>query len=305
MSITFVTGLRARALASDWAYLIWLLERVIDSMLAQRYGEVGLVVACHDVPETRFAKDRRVTFVQVDFPPPMRDNDDMCADKVLKLSAGVRAALSMGGDYIALNDADDLVSNRVGELVQTHAGAPGWRSAAQMFYDYGATLLRFQRIQSPASGPFVVVRSDLLEFAVPPFSGDWADLIRSGGEERYLNLLARRHREVSILAAVGLGHYQEYSSMKGWPLEPLPFPGNVVINHRHSMSHVPGGFGSYQRELRDEPLTLRRRLRNIKRTMKMIPTLKVMTEATRSEYSVLAPHDVPANYRSQGSILWR
>ena len=91
--IAFVTSFRARALAQDWDYHVWLLERTILSMLAQSRGECHVLVACHEVPDIALARDPRVRFLSVKFDPPARNNDDMCVDKVLKLTAGARWAL--------------------------------------------------------------------------------------------------------------------------------------------------------------------------------------------------------------------
>ena len=55
--IAFCTSFRARLLANDWQYHVWLLERVVHSMLAQTHGDVQVVVACHDVPESRLRHD--------------------------------------------------------------------------------------------------------------------------------------------------------------------------------------------------------------------------------------------------------
>ena len=113
-------------------------------------------------------------FLPVSVEVPARDNDDMVADKVLKLSAAARSARSHGYDFVAFNDADDLVSNRIGAFVADRRGANGWYTASQLFYTYGGRLMRRQRIQPPASGPCVIVRTDLLTFERPPFTAEWA-----------------------------------------------------------------------------------------------------------------------------------
>ena len=87
----------------------------------------------------------------------------MVADKVLKLSATARWVVARGeADYIAFNDADDLVSDRIGAFVEANPGANGWYTASQRFYTYGGRLMRLQRIGGGAAGPCVIVRRDLL-----------------------------------------------------------------------------------------------------------------------------------------------
>jgi hypothetical protein len=295
MLIAFCTSFRAKALSHNWAYHSWLLERVVVSMLAQKGVEVRVVIGGHDEPESAVLRDPRVKFLSLPVEKPQRNFDDMAVDKVLKLSAGVRWAQTQGCEYVVFNDADDLVSNRIGEHVAAHAGAVGWYNAAQYFYTYGGALTRLQRIADPASGPCAVVRTELLSFQAPPFHGRWADLVAGGGEQTYLDLLARHGVEVCTLAAAGLGHYRRLMAMEGRPLAPLPFAGNVVINHPDSMS-TTGGVHGYR------PIS---RYRFVRRAIGWIPTLRLATRALRHEFQVPATADIPPAYRGGGSIFWR
>ena len=294
--IAFATSLRARALAgANWEHHIWLLERVIDSMLAQTAGAITVAIGCHDVPETRYASDSRVHFLAVDSAVPQRNNDDMIADKVIKLSAAARWARSAGHEYVVFNDADDLVSNRIGAFVAEQRGAAGWYTTSQRFYAYGGRLMRLQQIQPPASGPCVIVRTDLLTFAAPPFDAPWADMLRRGGEDVYLAFLARRGVEVCVLAAVGLGHYREFMAAAGHPLAELPFAANVVINHGDSAS-TTGGNNGYQ-SLSG--------LGSLKRAVRWLPTLRLASDSIRREFHIPPDVEIPHRFRGGGSVFWR
>lgn len=295
--IAFCTSLRAKALANDWSYHTWLLERVVHSMLAQTRGDVHVVVACHDVPESpEWRDDPRVTFLPIDADMPVRNFDDMVTDKVLKLSAAARWVIEHGAaDYVVFNDADDLVSDRLGEFVEANRGSNGWYTTSQRFYTYGGRLMRLQKIAGGASGPCVIVRGDLLTFGRPPFSGPWVDLVHGGGEHAYLGYLARHRREVCELAAVGLGHYRAFMAAQGHPLAPLPFGGNVVINHKDSVS-TTGGTNGYQ---------LLSPLRSLKRSLKWLPSLRLATPAVRDEFHIPATREIPDAYRGGASVFWR
>lgn len=294
--IAFATSLRARALAgATWDYHVWLLERVVRSMLAQNAGEVRVIVACHDVPETSIAADQRVHFMPLNVEVPVRDFDDMVADKVLKLSAAAQFARSQGCDYVVFNDADDLVSNRIGAFVAGRPNANGWYTTAQYFYTYGGRLMRRQRIAAPASGPCAIVRTDLLTFERPPFTSQWARTIADGGEQRYVNFLERHNVEICVLAAVGIAHYRQFMADRGHPLRPLPFAGNVVINHKGSMS-TAGGTHGYQ---------LTSRLGSLRRSIRWLPTLRYPSAAVRAEFSIPNDHEIPRAYLGGASIFWR
>lgn len=241
----------------------------------------------------------RVQFVPVGYAPPSRTNEDMCADKVLKLSAASERAIRGGSKYIAFNDADDLVSNRIIPFVASRSADVGWFTRETMIYAYGSRFYRYEKISYPVSGPCIIVGNDAMEFATPPFLGAWVDLIRSSGEDRYLDLLASRSLPVSILAAVGHTHYLEYARSSGISLKPLPFPSNIVINHWDSVSHVAGGAGSQGLA---NSLSFLDVLRFLKRKGKQ---LRPMSRTLRREFSIPSQAEIPTQYRSKGSVLAR
>jgi hypothetical protein len=283
--IAFCTSFRARALA------------VVHSMLSQTHGLAQVVVGCHDVPESPvLSHNPRVTFLPIDAEIPQRNFDDMVADKVLKLSAAARWVMSRGeADFVAFNDADDLVSDRLGEFVDAHRGGNGWYTTSQRFYTYGGRLMRLQRIGGGAAGPCVIVRRDLLTFGRPPFSGPWFDLVHGGGEDRYLACLSRHRREVCELAAVGLGHYPAFMSALGHPLAPLPFAANVIINHKDSVSTTGSTHG----------YPLLSSLGSLKRSLRWMPSLRLATPAVRQEFHIPATREIPDAYRGGASVFWR
>jgi hypothetical protein len=176
-----------------------------------------------------------------------------------------------------------------------HDGANGWYTASQRLYTYGGRLMRMQHITPPKSGPCVIVRADLLEFSNPPYRGAWADRIIAGGEQEYLTLLERHRLPVDTLAAVGLGHFCDFMKTSGHPIEPLPFPANVVINHGDSMS-TAGGVNGY---------SAISTLGFIKRTVKWTPTFRIITPAIRREFHIPSDQNIPAAYRATGSVFWR
>jgi hypothetical protein len=294
--IAFCTSFRARALANDWAYHTWLLERVVHSMLSQARGETQVVVGCHDVPDSPLRSDSRVHFLPIAAQIPERNFDDMVTDKVLKLSAAAQWVVARGeADYVAFNDADDLVSDRIGAFVDANPGANGWYTTSQRFYTYGGRLMRLQQINGGAAGPCVIVRRDLLTFATPPFQGAWVDLVRAGGEERYLECLSRHRREVCELAAVGLGYYRGFMAARGQPLAALPFAANVVINHKDSMSTAGGQHG----------FPLMSSLGSLKRSIRWLPSLRLATASVRDEFHIPATGEIPDAYRGGASVFWR
>lgn len=293
--IAFCTSLRARALSRDWAHHTWLLDATIASMLGQCGVEVCVIVGCHDVPDSRWLGDPRVLFEPVTIEHPARTFDDMSVDKVIKHSAAARKAAALGASYVVFNDADDLVSNRLGGHVADHPGAPGWFSGEYWLHTYGGWFVRLVDIHSPKAGPCVIIRTDLLQFDSPPYSGVWVSLVEGGDEHEYLQLLARHRVPVCTIAAAGHWHYTTLMAKLGSPLEPLPFPSNLVINHGDSMSTTGGRHG----------FPMISQLAAVKRSLVLMPTLRWASPALKREYHVPPLQSIPASSRGSGSVFWR
>jgi hypothetical protein len=149
------------------------------------------------------------------------------------------------------------------------------------------------------------MRSDLIQFATPPFSGRWMDMIIKGGEGRYAELLASRNLRVSTIAAAGHINFPSLMTAEGNPLEPLPFICNVVINHSDSTSQVPGGTGSCVPGKSATRPTMRNYIGRLKRAGMSLPSVRPLTRSLREEFSILEPNIVPAAYRKRGSIFSR
>jgi hypothetical protein len=301
-----VTTFRAQVLAKDWNYHVWLLERTLDSILAQAHDAFIVAVVCHDIPDMRHVGHPRVRFLSVEFPPPDRNNDDMCTDKVLKLSVGAEWAILQGCDYIMFADADDLFNRRLSEFVASQQGVNGWYSQTQIFYAYGSHLVRSVHPAPADSGPLVIVKSSLLKFVAEPFSGPWLELPMNDGEESYIGLLTDRSagRRVSTLAATGHTNYRKLMVLEGSPLQPLPFAAYVMINHFDSTTHAPGGAGSDSTRV-DSHRSLRKHLSRLKRLGLNVPNIRPLTKAFREEFTIPAPRSIPDAYRRMGSIFSR
>lgn len=282
-------------MSKDWAYHTWLLEQTVASMLAQPEGDIRVVVGCHDVPDSPLRSHPRVHFETVSIELPARTFDDMSVDKVIKHSVAARWAIAQGAAVVIFNDADDLVSNRVGALAASASDAAGWYSQSQRLFAYGGSWLRVMQMRPPASGPFVMVRSHALQFDAPPFSGEWVEIVRAGGEDAYLRLLARHQLPVCTLAAAGHGHYRTLMTRLGMELRPLPFAANLVVNHPDSMSTAGGRFG----------FPIVSQLGHLRRWLALMPTLRPVTAAIRAEYHVPPASAIPPAYREGGSVFWR
>lgn len=258
-------------------------------MLAADNTEV--IVVCHDRPE--LPADPRVRLLAVDLPIPARNNDAMCIDKVLKVSAGIAALQQHGADYIGICDGDDLVSRRVSGFVHDHAGAAGWFAPIMLTYAYGGRWVKRRVMPPNQAGPFAIIRADLLHFEQPPFTGSWVGLARAAGESSYVEALAGCRRSVCSIVAAGHTRYLGLLAADGHPLAPLPFHGHLMINHADSTSTVEGGTGTSQLPS----------FAQIARGMRRwLPALRPLTPALRADFGI--PLAIPRPY-ADASVLWR
>ncbi len=297
-----VTSLRARELAQDWAHHVWLLDRAVASMLAQDDCEVKVFVVCHEVPESEHLGDPRVRFESVRIAPPRRNNDEMCADKVVKLSEGARSAIDAGCDYVMVSDADDLLSRRVGGVVAAGNGEPGWYSPSELFYRYGDWRLRFYRLPPGQSGPCAIFRSDLLEFERVVHGSPWYRTLAGDGAETYADALVSLGRRVNPVLAAGHPEYRGIVRARGAELLPLPFSGNVVICHEDSTSRVPGGLGSSAPSRPEEIQSAHNPIRWLRRRMSGLRALRLLTRSTVHEFNIPRSNAIPSAYRKGGCV---
>ncbi|MBI4470327.1 MAG: hypothetical protein HY650_13495 [Acidobacteria bacterium] len=277
--LAFVTSFRARAVAHNWDYHVWLLGRALDSMLAQTCDEFCVTLVCHDAPDLPQARHPKVRILTVDFPPPARNNDDMCIDKVLKVSLGAREAITAGPRHVMFVDADDLVSRRIADFVSRNQNAAGWIIESGYQFLHGANFMQRIRSFHHRCGTCAIVRSDLLEFGV---------------EEFY------RNSNVCTLVAAGHTRYEEIMAAGGNPLTLLPFAGAVYVQHPDSTSRVHGGAGSRVNCALLKHGLLRRKLSRIKQVVRALPTLRLLTPGLRTEFSVAWGEAVPREFRTEG-----
>ena len=299
--MAFITCLRSRTVSASWEYHVWLLQRTLESILAQLEREIMVIVVCHEIPAVSQLKDPRVEAFSVDFAPPLKRNDEMCADKVLKLTVGIDRAIERGCDYVMFADGDDLVSNRISEFVCAHHGVDGWYSASEYFYRYGGRLVYRYDVPELQAGPNLILRADLVRFAsVADSRGRWFEIARSPANEGYLNALRNRGPRVCTAAAVGHTQYLRLLKSECVDIHALPFTSSIVIQHPDSTSNVSGGDGSGASVVSSAQSVLRRRLRRGEQIIKRLRNVRPVTNRLRSEFSLLSPKQVPLSYRNHG-----
>jgi hypothetical protein len=125
--VTFLTSIRHPKNSDNFAKVEALFETTLRSVCAQTDPNFRVVVVAHEIPRIHFT-DPRVTYHLVDYPRPDRTKSlhGFYRDKGTKLLAGMLAARPFQPDYFAFFDADDFVSNRIAQFVNTHSSEGGW-----------------------------------------------------------------------------------------------------------------------------------------------------------------------------------
>lgn len=101
-----------------------LLEQTLASILVQP-GNIKVLVACNEIPQTRFNDDPRVQYLPIEGPVPA-DIDEMRRDKHTKRARLSQEIAKLGGGYAIPVDADDLLSNRLTSFIMKDDNRTGY-----------------------------------------------------------------------------------------------------------------------------------------------------------------------------------
>ena len=200
--LVFIVTVKSKTVSKDWDHFSRLVERTIQSICNQKDSNFKVFVACHEIPEISFVDDNRVTFLQVDFPPPVLDgsprenNRKKNFDKTNKIKFAVEEAKKENVSYIMIVDGDDCVSNKISGYVNENCSEsiPGWYAQKGYLYKEGSKYAyrnskNFNRI----CGSCVIIKPELF------------------------NLMINKN---------GLFKHQ-WTELNGYTLLPLPFPASI------------------------------------------------------------------------------
>ncbi len=113
----FAIPLVAKEVARDWQRVCSLLQCTLNSILAQTDKNFSVVLVCHDVPDIPQLSDPRVIILHAASPLPRNPSEQMY-DKGFKKRLAFSYLNKMGGGWVMLVDADDLVSKHLVSYVR-------------------------------------------------------------------------------------------------------------------------------------------------------------------------------------------
>lgn len=177
--LTFIVPVKSEKLAADWPAFCKLFERSLKSICNQINREFKVVVVCHEIPTITFESDK-VTYIQVDFPPPVLVENDWDknralkeGDKAKKIQKGMAFAEQEKPDYVMVVDSDDCVSNRIVSFVADQdQNSPGWYVKKGYYYKEGAKYVFLNKHTfNNLCGSCIIIRPDLFHhlFRIEPW----------------------------------------------------------------------------------------------------------------------------------------
>ncbi|APA66414.1 hypothetical protein YQ22_14870 [Maribacter sp. 1_2014MBL_MicDiv] len=171
--ICFLVPVKSKKLSSDWDKFSELVERSLKSINGQKDKDFQIVVACHELPTTKF-EHPKVHYVQVEFDVPTLTNEDWEKDRQLKEGDKARkiqvahkyATDNFNVDYFMVVDSDDCIHNGISKYVNSMIknNEPGWYVNKGYFYTEGSKLAWMIRSNfNVRCGTCIIIRNDLFE----------------------------------------------------------------------------------------------------------------------------------------------
>jgi hypothetical protein len=233
--LAFVTSLRNPLNSADYGRVETLLAQTLASVTAQTSDDFHVFVVGNRRPP--FGLGHKVTFVPVDFPPPVATSGPRTArepfiwDKGTKIGIGLLAARAVSPDHVMIFDADDFVHRDLAAFVGERKDAPGWVIEQGYMFSRARQAYRDQAEFNRVCGTCHIVAWESYE--VP------ADLDTTASQEQVAAGFGERLHEV-------LGAHLEartWFARHGVVLEPLPFKGavyHVDTGENHSGKALAG-----------------------------------------------------------------
>jgi hypothetical protein len=206
--LVFVVSMKHFQIARNWDYAVQLLERTLRSICRQSSENYRVVVVANQDIEA-VARNDAVDLLLVDYPPPEGGLADKRADKARKLKRGFEYASTLGATHVMAVDADDFVSRRLAEVVESSPQTGGWLLRTGYLWKEGSRIAYLNRRNfNHSCGSSAIAHIDLFHHL---FDEEW-----------------RRYSFEEPRLPVGLA------------FKSFPFPGAVYcILHRENMFMGP------------------------------------------------------------------
>jgi hypothetical protein len=153
--------------ATNYQRLEKLLEMSLRSVCNQVDERYRVVVVCNKVPQISFVHPN-IHYHLVDFPSPSKEGMPVSdiyvgmRDKGTRILSGVLYARRFEPTHVAFFDADDLISCRVAQFINSNPQSPGWYVDAGYTLDYTSRSVQRKHGLFRYCGTVLVTRVDYL-----------------------------------------------------------------------------------------------------------------------------------------------
>ena len=230
----FVVPIKSKAVSKDWDYELKLLERTARSICNQTNAQFKLIIVYNEKPEINFNHEN---IVYVNYPYPFvtadkiedfdsyvqkyynREYAEKMLDKGKKISYGCKIAKEYNCSYLMAVDSDDLVSNKLAEYVNGHAGSDtaGWRVRKGFIYEEGSFYVTKSKQIYGINGSTHIISSKIIE--TPNFERNifWNfNLFEAHGytRQRLKDYHKAELKEIDFNGIIYVIHKNNYSNIK-------------------------------------------------------------------------------------------
>jgi hypothetical protein len=165
--VVFLIPFASQRTKSNWQIACSHLRQTLHSVQNSSNGNYCVVVAGHEAPNFDIRIDSRFHFLSVNHPPPARQDYPVSLklDRLSKIAAAWAYAKSTcTPKYVMKLDADDFISSKLVDWLESAGGEPGylikhgwfWRSGARYFIQRTENLDR-------VCGSCLIIRSDFAD----------------------------------------------------------------------------------------------------------------------------------------------
>jgi hypothetical protein len=168
--LVFVIPFASRSVKVKWETACAHLRQTLRSIQNSSNGNYFVVVAGHERPDFGLRLDSRFQFLSLTQPTQPHENYhvSLVRDKLMKVAAAWEHAKSKcHPNYVMKVDADDLISSKLVEWLETAGGEAGYLIKHGWLWRSGSRLIERTEYLDRVCGSCLIIRSDLADLSGP------------------------------------------------------------------------------------------------------------------------------------------
>ncbi len=170
--LTFIIPVKSERVSGSWDRFSNLFERTLKSVCNQTSQNFRIIVVCHEKPKTDF-QHPNLEYIHVGFDPPKLDpntpekhDGQKEEDKSNKILMGVGHSKQYNPDYLMVVDADDCISNKIVDFVESNKNknTDGWYFNKGYIYREGDGFISLNQLNfNTLCGTCIIIKPDRIK----------------------------------------------------------------------------------------------------------------------------------------------